>query len=80
MCIISLNEEKNQAFFWCIVCPSTLFRPREIALFLIWQLTTGVYPPILHNALALRFGKGCKSQTFQNARTKRKRLAFSPYA
>ena len=33
MCIISLNEEKKQAFFGCIVCPSTLFRPREIALF-----------------------------------------------
>ena len=35
---------KIQAIFLGIVCPSTLFRPREIALFLIWQLTTGVYP------------------------------------
>ena len=27
----------------CIVCPSTLFRPRDITPLLIWRQTTGVY-------------------------------------
>ena len=43
MCLISLDE-KNISPFLCIVCPSTFFRPRDSALFLIWRLTTGVYP------------------------------------
>ena len=36
--------------------------------------------PILHCALGLSFGKGCKPLTFQNVRTKCKRLTFSPNA
>ena len=35
---------------------------------------------ILHYVLALRFGKGCKPQLFQNVRIKCKRLAFSANA
>ena len=42
---------KKSGIFWCIVCPSTLFRSRAIALFIIWRWTTGVYPEYIPSVI-----------------------------
>ena len=43
MYLVSLNKKNDRLFFVCAVLQFTLFTPRVIAFFLIWQQTSRVY-------------------------------------